>query len=287
MRVRQLQLAFSLLVAAAALAAPACASRPEVEPAKPAKTVIRVSGSGTCLPLLRILAAQYPGKDVTFEFMQGLHTSGGVKGVASGSLDIGAVSRELTPQEKAYGLTYTALSDDGLAVAVHPSVTVRGLTGAQVKDIYRGRYENWKQLGGPDLPIAILDRNEEESAKIIFRKHVLGEDTTVTPRAGDMSFESDMIRGVQDTPGAIGYFSLGYGVSEASTVRSRFLELDGVQPTVENIVGGRYLMTRPLAVVTEKSAPEAVRVFLAWATSEEAKQLMRAKGYAPHLGAGD
>ncbi|MDZ4064023.1 MAG: substrate-binding domain-containing protein [Coriobacteriia bacterium] len=244
---------------------------------------IRVSGSGTCLPLLRILTDEYSAthKGVTFTYLPGLHSGGGIKGVASGDLELGAVSRELTDEEKDVDLEYVQLSDDGLVVAVHPTVTIDGISSEQVRSIYAGEYDNWAQLGGPDLPMVILDRNEDESAKIILRKYVLGPEVEITPKAVNLFYEPDMVDGLQKTPGAVGYFSLGLGLSRDIPVN--YLKLDGVEATVANIENGAYEMVRPLGVVAKRPARQQIADFLEWATGDEAADLMQRKGFAPVL----
>lgn len=239
----------------------------------------RVSGSGTCLPLLKIMTKAYGPKDIDFVYLPGLHSGGGIQGVAGGDLEIGAVSRELNDEEQDLGLQYTLLSTDGLVIAVHESVNLDGLTTQQVKDIYAGKHKNWKELGGPDLAITILDRNEDESAKIILRQYVIGKDLKISDRAVSLYYESDMVEGLEGTPGSIGYFSLGYGVSQG--VKARFLKLDDVAPTAENITNGTYKVIRPLGIVTKKDAPASVQNFLKWATSSAAKTLIEGEGYAP------
>ncbi len=243
----------------------------------------RISGSGTCIPLLRVLTDEYEREGaVSFAYLPGLHSGGGITGVANGDLDIGAVSRELTEEEQDLGLEYITLSDDGLALAVHPSVGITGLTSEQVRDIYAGRHEMWSELGGADVRVVVLDRNEDESAKIILRQYVL-EDLPVTDQAVVLAYEQDMADGIQRTPGAIGYFSLGLGISEDLAVE--YLFLDGVAPTVENIESGVYRMTRPLGIVVPASSPTGIAGFVSWATSDEARNLARERGFAPPLGA--
>lgn len=265
-------------VLALALVTTGCSTSSARSDAKLEPEVVRISGSGTCTPLLRLLTDTYDGADAEWRYLPGLHSGGGITGVAGGDLDIGAVSRDLTEEEKAHGLVYTVLSNDGIVIAVHPSADVKGLTSAQVRDIYAGLYANWQELGGADLPITVLDRNEDESAKIILRKYVLGEDLVISPKAANLYYEVDMVNGVQSTVGAIGYFSLGYGVSRDVPVT--FVELDGVAPTVENIHNGSYPVIRPLGVVTDPEPSPAVQSFLEWATSDEAVELIESNGFA-------
>lgn len=274
----------SLLVVALLLTTACQTDAPsEGKSAADATTQLRVSGSGTCLPLLRILAAEYkavhPEAGVEFAFLPGLHSGGGIKGVANGDLDIGSVSRELSEDESALGLAYKELSTDGLVIAVHPGVTIKGLTTQQVRDIYSGKYSNWSELGGPDMLIVILDRNEDESAKIILRKYVLGPDLAITPKAVNLYYEPDMIDGLKSTAGAIGYFSLGFGLSQ--NVEVNYLELDGVEASITNIENGTYKMVRPLGVVTAGEPPAAVKAFVDWASGDDARALMKSKGFAP------
>ncbi|MBE0476091.1 MAG: phosphate ABC transporter substrate-binding protein [Coriobacteriia bacterium] len=242
---------------------------------------VRVSGSGTCRPLVQILADEYQGGDIEFSFLPGLHSGGGIKGVANGDLDLGMVSRELTDEEKKLGLLYTALSSDGLILAVHRDVPIDGLTTEQVKAIYRGDHRDWSELGGPDLAITVLDRNEDESAKIILRKYVIG-DLRVTDRAVNLFYEPDMVDGLEKTPGAIGYFSLGYALSRDIPVRR--LELDGVEASVASIEDGSYKVIRPLGVVTRVQPSDGIRAFLRWARSDETVEMMSSRGYAPPVG---
>lgn len=247
---------------------------------------LRVSGSGTCLPLLRILAQEQPDEQTRMVFLPGLHSKGGIKGVMQGSLDIGAVSRDLTAEEKAANLTVTWFSQDGLVIAINPSVGQLGitaLTDQQLRDIYTGKYTDWKELGASaSLPIVVLDRHEDESAKIIMRQYVFGpkEQLTVTPNSVNLYYESDMVDALQTTSGAVGYFSLGYAISQESSVTR--LKLNGVEASVANIESGSYKLVRPLGIVTKADAPSAVREFVEWATGSEAREVMLKKGYAPY-----
>lgn len=271
-------LALTVAIAIASLLG--CAAEPSSTEREPAPAEeIRLSGSGTCIPLLKLLTGNYSSDAAEWRYLPGLHSGGGIDGVANGDLEIGAVSRELSEDEKALGIEYTKLSNDGIVIAVHPSVTIDALTTQQVKDIYSGTYANWSELGGPDLPITILDRNEDESAKIIMRKYVFGPDLVMAPQSVSLYYESDMIEGVQSTAGAIGYFSLGYSIS--TDIPVTHLALDGVEPTVENIENGTYPVVRPLGVVTSPDASDAIVEFLSWATSDEADALLRANGFPP------
>jgi phosphate transport system substrate-binding protein len=278
---------FVALCAAVVLAAMAgCRSSAETPSPSQGVTRLRVSGSGTCLPLLRLLAAEQPDRSTRLIFLPGLHSKGGIKGVMQGSLDIGAVSRDLTADEKSPDVRVTWLSRDGLVVAVNPSVGrlgVAGLTYQQVRDIYTGKYTDWKQLGATEsLPIVVLDRHEDESAKIVMRQYVFGpkEQMKITPQSVNLYYESDMVDALQTTTGAIGYFSLGYAISQDVPVT--LLKLNGVEASVATVESGAYEIVRPLGILTKTDAPAAVQDFVKWATGPDARRLMLKEGYAPY-----
>ncbi len=99
------------LILVFALALVGCDAPAQAESESPVERV-RVSGSGTALPVIRVLTEEYAAENpaVEFVYLPGLHSGGGIRGVAGGDLDLGAVSRDLTPEEEELGLaTCTSL----------------------------------------------------------------------------------------------------------------------------------------------------------------------------------
>lgn len=245
---------------------------------KPVKR-IRISGSNTCLPLLRIMAKAYEKEhpDVEIAFLPGAHSKAGIQGVVSGSLDVGAVSRSLKPEESTPSMRYNVISNDGLVIAANRSTTINDITSEQVKSIYSGTLTNWSEVGGRDASIIVLDRAEDESAKIILRQYVIG-DITVISQATVLFLETDMIKAIQNTPNSIGYLSLGYALSEKPTIK--VLNLDGVEPTIDNIYSGSYKMIRPLGIVYKNNTSSQTREFISFMLSKDGQDVMEKNGYA-------
>lgn len=245
------------------------------------KEKIRITGSGTCIPLLEIMTKEYEKRnpDVEFAFLAGAHSSSGIKGVSDGTVDIGSVSRAPKPEEEEPGMEYKVLSNDGLAIATYNTNPVSNLTSEQVIQIFSGEITNWKDIGGDDATIIVLDRAEDESAKMIIREFVIG-DITVVSSSTVLFLESDMIKAVESTPDSIGYFSLGYAISKGLDLK--LLSLDGIEPTVENINNGSYKIIRNLGVVYKANSTEATKKFVSFMQSEEGKKVMEDNGYASH-----
>lgn len=267
-----------VLVVALLLGSAGCTGQVDDPESPPSPPELDISGSSACLPLLEVLVDGQPASDVEWRFTDSPGSGSGIQGAANGKLAIGAVSREPQGDEVELDLAYTKLADDGLVFALHPSVQMDELTTQQVRDIYAGVYTNWSELGGPDLPIVLLDRHEDEPSKAIMREHVFGEALLVSPRAAALYTEQDMVNGLESTVGAIGYISLGYGISNDIAVV--YPALDGVRPSVDSIHDGTYRIVRSLGIVTAEDPDPSVVAFVAWATSDEARALMESEGFA-------
>jgi phosphate transport system substrate-binding protein len=246
----------------------------------PAKTVatLTVTGCRTCIPLMGILDEGCPDV-VELDYLPSVYSSGGVEGVVEGDADIGFVSRSLTDEEQQLGLRYEPLSWDALVFAVHPSVTIDGLTSEQVRSIYTGEITNWQAVGGPDLPVTVFDRAEGGAANVLVRRHVLGDDLEICPSVVQVAQETDMVDAIRGTRGGIGFVSLGWVTARRLPVR--VLDLDGIVPSVGSTLAGTYPLARPLGLVAQEDAPPHVERFLEWATSDEAAALIAEQGYAP------
>lgn len=230
------------------------------------------------MPLVQLLTDTADLPAVQWHYRPSPGSRSGIEGVASGELEIGVVSRALTPEEEAMGLVYTPLSSDGLVIAVHPATEIRELSTAQVCDIFSGACTNWSELGGADLPIVVLDRGDGEPARVVMQEQVFGHDMVTSPCAARLYTDAEVVSGVESTVGAVGYFSLGYGISKDAKVS--YPALDGVVPCVQSIREGSYRIVRPAGVVTSADPSPAVAAFLEWATSEAAESLIESSGYA-------
>ena len=98
----------------------------------------------------------------------------GVQKVGEGLVEIGNTGRPLSADEIAkYGLKSFAFAIDGVAVAVHPKNPVSALSAAQVQDVFAGKLNNWKQLGGRDAAIHLFTRDEASGTREVFWEKLL------------------------------------------------------------------------------------------------------------------
>lgn len=241
---------------------------------------VKIGGSSSTYPAMQILTDAYIAKVKTTKavFTSPSQSEVAIAGVQEGIFDIAVVSKQLKPEESKGTLDYREVAKDGLLVATHPSVTsVKNLTTDNLKAIYSGRVKNWKQLGGSDAKIVLLDRPEDESAKKLLRQHYLGKNLKNTPEAVVLRKESDLIAAIQTTPHSIGAFSLASAISQKIPVNR--LNLDNIEPTQENVRLGKYKMVRAIGLVTKKTPTEPVEAMLDFATSPEASAILNQTGF--------
>lgn len=79
---------------------------------------------------------------------------------------------------------------------------------------------------------------------------------------------------VEGDENAIGYISLG---SMSSDVKG--LQVDGVDPTAENIINGTYTLSRPFNVVTNGDISDAAQDFMNFIMSQDGQKVIADNGY--------
>jgi phosphate transport system substrate-binding protein len=253
---------------------------PTQQSSEQSQSSVKVGGSSSALSLVNTLSELYRVKNPTVKLnlLEPGQSENAIAGVKQKILDVAAITKKLAPEENDGTLIFREVAQDGLLVATHESVTgVTGLTTAQLQSIYSGQATNWKEFGGPDAPIVVLDRPEDESAKKLLRKHYLGKELKNASTAIILRKEGELIQSLQSTPYSIGAFSLAHAISKKLTVNR--LSLDNVAPTVETIKNGQYKMLRTIGLVSRKDPSEATQSLIQYIDSAEGRQQMEAVGY--------
>lgn len=244
------------------------------------QSTIKVGGSSSSIALLQSLSDLYQAKNsgIKLVISEPGQSENAIAGVKQKILDIAAISKKLAPEETDASLIFREVAQDALLVATHESVKgVTGLTTAQLQDVYSGKVINWKEFGGPDAPIVVLDRPEDESAKKLLRKYYLGKALKNASTAIILRKEGELIQSLQSTPYSIGAFSLAHAISNKLPVNR--LSLDGVVPSVETVKNGQYKMNRTIGLLWHRDSTEATKGLIDYVDSAEGRQKMEALGY--------
>ena len=206
---------------------------------------VQLSGSTSMEKVANALAEAFMemNPDVTVDVQLG-GSSVGVSDVIAGKVDIGNASRELKEEEISQGAEPHVIAIDGIAVIVNPNNEIAGLTKDQLISIYTGEINNWKDAGGADAPIVVIGREAASGTRGAFEELLELEDKC--KYAQELNESGAVITSVANTEGAIGYVSLDL-VNE--TVKS--IKLDEVEATEEQIIAGKYILSRPFIMATK------------------------------------
>lgn len=238
---------------------------------------IEVVGSTTVQPLVTELVAEfnqlYPNIQIN---VAGGGSGVGIEAVQDGRTDIGMSSRELREGELQDGMSRYQIATDVLAVIVHPSNPVAGLTSEQLKGIFVGEITNWSEVGGPDLAIMPVIREETSGTRGAFDELALDEEAP-TDDANVQITASEVEATVASNENAIGY--VGFGHIELDEIK--VLQIDGVAPTREQMLVEGYRLQRPLLLLTGPLSRELADTFIEYVLSDEGQRLVEEDGWVP------
>lgn len=246
---------------------------------------LSVAGSTTVLPIAEIAAEGFEEETGVSVLVSGLGSSAGIEAAINGTADIASSSRSLTASEKTSGLIPTVIAHDGIAVIVNPDNPVTGLSTDDLRAIYAGTIVNWSEVGGPDLPILLVNRDEASGTREAFRSIVMGS-VAFDPTAAVLPGTGQVRDVVSRTSGAIGYISIGFVSSEFATTTVKALAIDGVAATEKNVELGAYPISRDLYFFTMGAPSGRAADYIAYVTSSEMAETIREAGYIPVTGGG-
>jgi phosphate transport system substrate-binding protein len=169
---------------------------------------LNLVGTGDGFDVFQALAQAYaqtsPGAQVLVP--RSIGSGGAIAAVGAGRERIGRIARALAPVEVASGLVTLPVFDIPSAFYVHPSVPVRQLTSDQLRGIFEGKITNWSMLGGPDLRIRVVRREEADSTLMALRAGLPAfRDIVMSERSKLALTTQDAISSVRDNEGAIGF----------------------------------------------------------------------------------
>ena len=242
---------------------------------EPESVEIRISGAGGTTGVLKALAEEYSksNSDISFKFLEGSGSSGGVRGVNENLLDLGAMSRSPKESELETGIRYFTFAQERVAVVTSPDLPLSNLTEDQVRGIFSGEIDNWSSVGGPDVDIRLITREESDSNTKVMRQGILGE-LPFGDSALEMSSEADARDALENATHAIGYLAysgvLGYGLSVHPVA------LSGSHPADENV--DYPIPPRRLGVAFMPEKADAVQKFVDFITSSSVKGFLANQG---------
>ena len=250
-----------------------------------ARETVSVSGSTTVLPLAEGGAEAFNAVQSDYEVLvTGGGTGVGIKNIVEGNSDIGIASREVTADEiSQFGDRFqeNLMGYDGIVIAVSKPIYdsgVTSLTKDQVKKIYAGEINNWKDLGGPDDQILVAAREQASGTRDTFNEEMMGDKKAETPGVSTVAGSNAEIRTtITGSDKAIGY--LGFSYAEDGAVGA--ITLDGVTPSAETIKDGSYELARKLYFYTFGDATPGAKAFIDFMVGPKGQEVAEEYGFVP------
>lgn len=263
---------FTLLITVLA----ACSNEEDTADTQTGGSLVTISGSTSVGPLAEKLAMKYEEEnDVKIEVNQ-IGSSAGITNAISGVSQIGMSSRDLKQEEKDSNLQELVIAYDGIVVVAHPSNPVKDLTMEQVKQIFTGEVTNWKEVGGKDMEIVVVSREDGSGSRDAFQEIVGYESGQLIKNAIVASGNGNIKTTVAMNKHAIGFISFEY-IDESISP----MAINGVAAKAENVLAGTYELSRPFLFVHKEDVPESAKQFMEFILTPEGQKVVESAGAIP------
>lgn len=245
-----------------------------------AAETLTLGGTGTDLATMRILGEAFRkvSPQTRLEVQPSIGSSGGIKAVLAGALDIAISARPLKEEERTLGALEWAYAKTPLVLATHQNSGQTELTRAELIAIYDGTLKTWKD----GTTARLVLRPETETDTALLKKYIPGMDVALAkayqrrgpPIALTDQDAADMIQAI---PGAVGPSTLALILAENRPLKA--LTFDSVAPTVESLGNGSYTMSKNLYLVTRAHPKEPVQRFIDFMRSKEGVEILQRTGH--------
>ena len=238
-----------------------------------AENKLVLTGSSTVAPLAGEIGKRFEKRNPGIQIdVQTGGSSRGINDARLGLADIGLASRALNQDEQ--NLKSHTIGLDGVSIILHRSNPVQSLTNEQISGIYTGTIRNWKEVGGRDGAITVVNKAEGRSTLELFLQHFQLKNRQIKAHVviGD---NAQGLKTVIGNPGAIAYVSVGAAEHDAKAgAPIKLLPINGVAASIANLRNGSFPLMRPLNLVTRAEPTGLAKRFIDFARSEAVQDLV-------------
>lgn len=262
-----------LLVIIAAL--PAAAGKGADDPKK-----LTISGTGSALGTVKLLVREFkkssPGTDI--DVLPSIGSSGAIKAVLSGALDIGFTSRPLTGEEKGQGLIEHEHAKTPFVFAAARSANIHDISLADLARIFNGTVTTWPD--GSPLRLILRPLSDTDTQILKSISPTMNSALESAHRRSGIKIamtDQDSADAIENIPGAIGTCTLALILSESRKIEA--IAVDGVQPTLQSLKNGTYPYSKKLFLVTRKQPQPRAQRFIEFLRSEQGRAILARTGH--------
>jgi phosphate transport system substrate-binding protein len=265
--------------APAAPAAPAATKAPEPTNASAAARASSLSGkltaagSSALLPMMQLAATNFQkiNRDVQISVTAG-GSGAGRSQVCKGQIDIGHSDVKLSNKEKTdlacSGAVETAVAIQAFGAVANkqgPGKTT-DLTRDQLVGIFSGKITNWKDVGGDDQPIVLVNRAKGSGTRNNMAKYLFaGDDSKFATGSSEEDNSETVLQTVSQAPGAVSYLGFAY-LNNPNIIA---FSIGSVKATRENIQNGQWPIAAPGYSITKGQPSPLAKAFLDYVLSAD------------------
>ena len=244
---------------------------------------ITASGSTALQPLVEQAAEAFNEKyPYAIINVQGGGSGTGLSQVMEGAVDIG--NSDIFANEKT-GINTEQLVDHkvcvvGIAIIVNKGINIDSITKQQLIDIFTGKIKNWKEVGGPDLAVILINRAKSSGTRKVFKKYALDDNEEAEGASLVQDSNGAVKNTIIATKGTIGYMALPYLTADVMQ-QLKVLKLDNTEPSKDNIISGKYPVWAYEHMYTKGTAKSLTKSFIDYVLGNEGKKIIDGMGYIP------
>ncbi len=255
--------------------------------------IIRVHGSvSVAMPLVEAgsVLQREQGLNVQISTLGG--SSGGIDALGEGRAEVALSTRPLSAGDRAafpdISFTTIPIGMQAIALAVPKAVWeggVHALSAEQVRDIYEGKIRNWKEVGGPDLKIAMLMSEQGRGLWELFAQWLYGDlrKAPVEKYPQVTTYEATR-KALLETPGSFSQIPMAFIDRQslfALAIRDGAGAPAPVEPTPENFVNGKYPLCRDLLLIVNNRPTLGVKRLVDLMLSERGQAMVKKVSLIP------
>ena len=250
----------------------------------------KIDGSTATLPLAKSFKANFTGTDIENIDITHSKTHNAYVNLINKDADLILVTYpsedELKlAEENGVELEIVPIVKEAFVFFVNKDNKIDNLTLKQVQDIYSGKIENWKDVGGSDEEILAFQRPENSGSQTGMLELVMKDIKMIEPPkemiSENMKNIIDVVSDYDNKTNAIGYSYYYYATTMYSNDNIKLLSIDGIKPDYDNIKTGLYNLQTAYYAVIRKDEPENsnVRKLLNAMKSERGQNVAKEAGY--------
>lgn len=245
---------------------------------------ITLAGSTALQPLAEQIGKTFSEKNpkVTVN-VQGGGSGTGLNLVLQGTSDIGnsdVTAESKLDADKAKQLVDHKVCAIGFAVVVNPNVGIDSLTKEQIQKIFTGEVTNWKDVGGSDMKVNVINRTKSSGTRATFKDTVMGGKEEKEGLGTTQDSNGNVENAIKTTDGAISYLALSY-LTDSVKNNVKALKIENIEASSENITSGKYPFWSYEHMYTKGEAKDAAKEYINYVLSDENKETIKKLGYIP------